>query len=176
MANVEFKSVDRGADRIKRELERAKNHFALIGIPSDAKRPVDEKGQDAGINMAELALIMEKGSPANNVPARPFMRKTRIRAQGRFAGLMKRMYQQILHGKGDAVQVLKKLGIAYEGEMRETFTKESFAPNAPITIHGGWMRNKVSGKPFKVDGKKSSRPLINTGRLRGSIMSKVVKK
>ena len=52
MANVEFKSVDRGASRIKRELERAKNHFALIGIPSDAKRPVDEKGQDAGINMA----------------------------------------------------------------------------------------------------------------------------
>ena len=103
MANVEFKIVDRGADRIKRELERAKNHFALIGIPSDAKRPVDEKGQDAGINMAELALIMEKGSPANKVTARPFMRKTRIRAQGRFASLMKKMYQQLLHGKGDAV-------------------------------------------------------------------------
>ena len=89
---------------------------------------------------------------------------------------MKKMYQQLLHGNGDAVQVLKKLGIAYEGEMRETFTTEAFAPNATITIQGGWMRNKVSGKPFKVDGKKSSRPLINTGRLRGSIMSKVVKK
>ena len=89
---------------------------------------------------------------------------------------MKKFYSQLLHGKGDAVQILKKLGIAYEGEMRETFTKEAFAPNAPITIHGGWMRNKKSGKPFKVKGKKSSRPLINTGRLRGSIMSKVVKK
>lgn len=176
MADVEFKSVDRGASRINRELERAKNYFALIGIPSDAKRPVKENGEDAGINMAELALIMEKGSPANKVPARPFMLKTRIRAQGKFAGLMKNMYRQILQGKGDAVQFLKKLGIAYEGEMRETFTKEAFAPNAPITIHGGWMRNKKSGKPFKVDGKKSSRPLIDSGRLRGSIMSKVVKK
>lgn len=176
VANVEFKSVDRGAARIKRELERAKNYFALIGIPSDAKCPVDEKGQEAGINMAELALIMEKGSPANKVPARPFMQKTRMRAEGRFAGLMKKFYSQLLRGKGDAVQMLKRLGAAYEGEMRETFTKEAFAQNAPITIHGGWMRNKKSGKPFKVKGKKSSRPLINTGRLRGSIMSKVVKK
>lgn len=175
MENVEFKSVDRGAARIKRELERAKNHFALIGIPSDAKRPVKENGDDAGINMAELALIMEKGSPANNVPARPFMLKTRIRAQGRFASLMKRMYRQLIRGKGDAVQMLKRLGAAYEGEMKGVFTKETFAPNSPITIHGGWMRNKVSGKPFKAEGKKSSRPLINTGRLRGSIVSKVVK-
>ena len=156
MANVEFKSVDRGADRIKRELERAKNHFALIGIPSDAKRPVNEKGQDSGINMAELALIMEKGSPANNVPARPFMLKTRIRAQGRFASLMKRMYQQLLHGKGNAVQVLKKLGIAYEGEMRETFTKEAFAPNSPITIHGGWMRSPSKLRARKVHARSST--------------------
>ena len=176
MANVEFKSVDRGAARIKRELERAKNHFALIGIPSDAKRPVDEKGHDTGINMAELALIMEKGSPANKVPARPFMQKTRMRAEGRFAGLMKKFYSQLLHGKGDAVQMLKRLGAAYESEMRETFTKEAFAPNAPITIYGGWMRNKKSGKPLNVMGKNSSRPLITHGRLRGSIMSKVVKK
>lgn len=108
MANVEFKSVDRGAARIKRELERAKNHFALIGIPGDAKRPVDENGQDAGINMAELALIMEKGSPANKVPARPFMRKTRIRAQGRFASLMKNMYRQLLHGKGGRCSSFEK--------------------------------------------------------------------
>lgn len=176
MADVEFKSVDRGAARIKRELERAKKHVALIGIPSTAKSPVNAKGQSAGINMAELALIMEKGSPVNKVPARPFMKKTRLRAQGKFASLMKKLYQQLLHGKGDAVQALKKLGIAYEGEMKETFTKETFAPNAPITIHGGWMRNKVSGKPFKVEGKGSSRPLIGiSGRLRGSIMSKVVR-
>lgn len=175
MADAEFKRVDRGADRIRRELERAKSHFALVGIPSTAKSPVNAKGQAAGINMAELALIMEKGSPANKVPARPFMLKTRIRAQGRFATLMKKLYQQLLQGKGDAVQILKKLGIAYESEMKETFTKEAFAPNAPITIHGGWMRNKISGKPFKVKGKGSSRPLINTGRLRGEIKSKVVR-
>lgn len=176
VANVEFKSVDRGASRINQEIERAKKHVALIGIPSDAKPPVNEKGKPVGINMAELALIMEKGSPVNGIPPRPFMQKTRMRAEGRFAGLMKKFYYQLLRGKGDAVQMLKRLGAAYEGEMKGVFTKETFAPNSPITINGGWMRNKVSGKPFKVKGKKSSRPLIDTGRLRGSIMSKVVKK
>lgn len=175
MASVSFKSVDRGASRIKQELERAKKHVALIGIPSTAKPPVNAKGKPVGINMAELALIMEKGSPVNGIPPRPFMQKTRLRAEGRFAELMKKLYNQILHGKSDAVKMLKRLGAAYEGEMKGVFTKETFAPNAPITIHGGWMRNKVSGKPFKAEGKKSSRPLINTGRLRGSIVSKVVR-
>lgn len=175
MANVSFKIVDHGAARIKQELERAKKHVALIGIPSTAKPPVNAKGKPVGINMAELALIMEKGSPVNGIPPRPFMKKTRLRAEGRFAELMKKLYNQILHGKGDAVKMLKRLGAAYEGEMKGVFTKETFAPNAPITIHGGWMRNKISGKPFKAEGKKSSRPLINTGRLRGSIVSKVVR-
>jgi hypothetical protein len=38
------------------------------------------------------------------------------------------------------------------------------------------MRNHVSGKPFKIEGKKSSRPLIGiSGLLRQSIKSKVAK-
>ena len=59
--------------------------------------------------------------------------------------------------------------------MKQTFTSETFAPNAPITINGGWMRNKVNRKAFKVKGKKSTRPLIDEGRLRDSIIHKVAR-
>ena len=90
---------------------------------------------------------------------------------------------QETHNKADKIAAKYRVkrqdtwanGERYEGEMKQTFTKETFAPNAPITINGGWMRNKVNGKVFKVKGKGSSRPLVDEGRLRGSIIHKVAK-
>ena len=38
-----------------------------------------------------------------------------------------------------------------------------------ITVEGGWMWNGIAHKPFKVKGKGSSTPLIDTGSLRSSI-------
>lgn len=175
MADVKFKSIDRGALRIKRELRVAAGKVALVGIPGDADPPVNEDGKPAEINMAQLAYIMEKGSAVNKIPARPFMRATRDRSETKVARLARSLYKAILKGNAGAVKALLKLGEAYQGEMKLTFTKETFAPNAPITINGGWMRNKVNGKVFKVKGKGSSRPLIDEGRLRGSIIYKVAK-
>lgn len=174
MADVSFKKVDRGKSRIERELKIAAEKVALVGIPGTAKMP--REGSSGTVdNMAELAFIMEKGSTVNKIPARPFMRQTRVKATGRFQKLLRSYYQAILSGTLGATKALSRLGEAYEGEMKEIFTAGSFAPNAPITIHGGWMRNKVSGKIFKVKGKESSRPLIDTGRLRQSIIHKIAK-
>lgn len=169
MADVKFKVKDLGKARIKRELKSTATHYALVGIPG---------GNVAGssITLAEVALILEKGSLQMHIPPRPFMKQTREKAsRGRFVKLMRALYKKVVEGSQDAVQALKDLGLAYEGELKAIFTRGNFAPNAPITINGGWMRNRISGKPFKVKGKKSSRPLIDTGRLRQSITSKVVK-
>ena len=38
-------------------------------------------------------------------------------------------------------------------------------PNAPITVSGGWMWNRVAHKPFHVSGKGTNRPLYDTGSL-----------
>lgn len=153
----------------------AAKKVALVGVPNNAERPLDENDKPAEISMAELAFIMEKGSEVNKIPPRPFMKRTRERAENKIAKFARSLYSAILHGKAGANKSLKRLGEAYELEMKATFTQETFAPNAPITINGGWMRNKVSGKAFKVEGKKSTRPLIHDGRLRQSIINKVVK-
>lgn len=175
MADVKFKSIDRGALRIKRELLVAAGKVALVGIPGDADPPVDENNKPAEISMAQLAFIMEKGSAVNKIPPRPFMCATRERSENKVARLARSLYKAILKGNASANKSLLKLGESYEGEMKNTFTREAFAPNAPITINGGWMRNKVNGKIFKVKGKQSSHPLIDGGRLRGSIIHKVAK-
>lgn len=175
MSGASFKTIDRGKARIQKQLELAAKHVALVGVPHNAEQPLKDDGTPAGINMASLAFIMEKGSEVNKIPARPFMQRTRQRAKGAFQKLLRKYYQAIFNGKLGALKALKNLGEAYEGAMKETFVVETFAPNSPITIHGGWMRNKVSGKVFKVEPKKSSRPLINNGRLRQSIIHKVAK-
>lgn len=159
-ASVTFESKDLGKARIKKDLRGLNSYAALVGIPSTAPRPVDKKTKKPlAINMASLALIHERGSAANNIPARPFMKQTRQRAEGRFARLLRRLYKQVVDGKVRPFDGLSKLGMAYEGEMKNTFTTGSFTPNKPATIKR----------------KGSSRPLIDTGHLRQSITSKVVK-
>lgn len=159
-ASVTFESKDLGKARIKKDVRGLNSYAALVGIPSTAPRPVDKKTKKPlAINMASLALIHERGSAANNIPARPFMKQTRQRAEGRFSRLLRRLYKQVVDGKVRPFDGLSKLGMAYEGEMKNTFTTGSFTPNKPATIKR----------------KGSSRPLIDTGHLRQSITSKVVK-
>ena len=170
--SVSFKTKDLGKAKIERELRAARKIVALVGIPSDAKRHED----NPNIGLAEIAFIMEKGSAVNNIPARPFMHQTRERNEKRVLGLSKKLLKNLSNGSTTAMDAIKKLGGAYELAMKEIFTKGSFEGNAQITIDGGWMRNHVSGKPFYVEGKKSSHPLEGkTGILRQSIKFKVAK-
>lgn len=159
-ASVTFESKDLGKSKIKKDLRGLNSYAAMVGIPSTAPRPVDkETKKPLAINMATLALIHERGSAANNIPARPFMKQTRQRAEGRFARLLRRLYKQVVNGKVNPQNGLAKLGVSYEGEMKNTFIVGQFVPNKPATVKR----------------KGSSRPLIDTGHLRQSIISKVVK-
>ena len=170
--SVSFVTKDLGKAKIERELKAAKKLVALVGIPSDAKRHED----NPDIGLAAIGYILEKGSPVNHLKPRPWMQQTRQRNEKRMMGLSKKLLKAISNGSSTAMDAIKKLGGAYELAMKEIFTKGSFEPNAKITIEGGWMRNHVSGKPFYVEGKKSSHPLEGkTGLLRQSIKFKVAK-
>ena len=168
--SVKFETKDLGKAKIERELKAAKKLVALVGIPSDSKQHAD-----SNIGLAAIGYILEKGSEVNHLKPRPWMKQTRQRNEKRMMGLSKKLLKALSNGSTTAMDAIKKLGGAYELAMKEIFTKGSFEGNAQITIDGGWMRNHVSGKPFYVEGKKSSRPLIDTSLLRQSIKSKVAK-
>lgn len=168
--SVKFETKDLGKAKIERELKAAKKLMALVGIPSDSKQHAD-----SNIGLAAIGYILEKGSEVNHLKPRPWMKQTRQRNEKRMMGLSKKLLKALSNGSTTAMDAIKKLGGAYELAMKKIFTKGSFEGNAQITIEGGWMRNHVSGKPFYVEGKKSSRPLIDTSLLRQSIKSKVAK-
>lgn len=169
--SVKFETKDLGKAKIERELKAAKKLVALVGIPSDSKQH-----EDANIGLAAIGYILEKGSDVNHLKPRPWMKQTRQRNEKRMMGLSRKLLKAISNGSTTALDAIKKLGGTYELAMKEIFTKGSFEGNAQITIDGGWMRNHVSGKPFYVEGKKSSHPLEGkTGLLRQSIKFKVAK-
>lgn len=168
--SVKFETKDMGKAKIERELKAAKKLVALVGIPSDSKQHAD-----SNIGLAAIGYILEKGSEVNHLKPRPWMKQTRQRNEKRMMGLSKKLLKALSNGSTTAMDAIKKLGGTYEQAMKEIFTKGSFEKNAQITVEGGWMRNHVSGKPFKVEGKKSTRPLIDTSLLRQSIKFKVAK-
>ena len=168
--SVKFETKDLGKAKIERELKAAKKLVALVGIPSDSKQPAG-----SNIGLAAIGYILEKGSDVNHLKPRPWMKQTRQRNEKHMMGLSKKLLKALSNGSTTAIDAIKKLGGAYELAMKDIFTKGSFEGNAQITIDGGWMRNHVSGKPFYVNGKKSTRPLIDKSLLRQSIKFKVAK-
>ena len=96
MADIKFKTIDRGANRIRRELKIAAAKVALVGIPGNANPPLNEEGKPAEISMAQLAFIMEKGSDVNKIPARPFMERTRQRCEDDVAKFSRKLYSSSL--------------------------------------------------------------------------------
>lgn len=158
LTDVSTSSKDRGKKRIAARLKNLSKMKAHVGVPGGATPPVDADGKPLGISMAELAYIHEKGSLANKLPSRPLMRQTKTRVEKKFVRLLANGYKRVIKG-ADAESILRMIGVAYEGEIKRSFVVETFVANTEAT-------KKRKG---------SSRPLIDTGALRQSITSKVVK-
>jgi len=137
-----------------------------VGIP--------EKNAENGkaMNNVQLAYLHSQGSPVNNMPARPFIEPAieQEKVLEKITDCFGQAFEAALTGDlGLAKNCIEKAGIYGSNAVKEYMGSGALAPNAPITVSGGWMRNKVSGKPFKVTGKGSTAPLIDTGSLRSAV-------
>lgn len=122
---------------------------------------------------AELMYIHTNGSPLMHIPPRPVLQPA---VEAYKPQINKKLIEAFEAYKKDEVlgdQKLEEVGIFVSDRCRRWFVdpRNGWAPNAPITLEGGWMRNHKNGKPFyiKGKGKKKNRPLIDTGALRRSI-------
>lgn len=135
--------------------------------------------QQDGISLASIGAVQELGSVVNNIPRRSFIKEP----------LLAHLSEKIKRQKEKLKQYLfidKRLDEAYNlmGNTAVDIIIRSFrnkndgkwVPNAPITINGGWMKNKKTGKLIKIKGKDKDNPLIDTGRLRRSITYELIDK
>ena len=151
-------------DNIKK-LMRSLNHLELksvyVGIPAEkTERDAGDDGDDGPMNNATLGYIHEHGSPAANIPARPFMEPgikdgaPLIEKYLRQAGSL-----QIKGATQDKVdRQLHLAGLAAQNAVRAVINAGVPPPLADSTLAARKRR-----------GFKGEKSLIVTGQLRNAI-------
>lgn len=147
---------DRVPDVLKALQAMAKKEV-LIGIPEEeSSRPGET------ISNAELGYIHEFGSPASNIPARPFLIPGVEQAQKGAAAILKEGAQETLSTNKPIDESLDRAGVLASNSVKRQFTSPT----------NGWPPDS----PATIARKGSDRPLIDTAELRRSVTHVVVKK
>lgn len=113
--------------------------------------------EDDGTDVCDVAAWNELGTV--NMPSRPFLRKSVDENEGKINSFLQSKKDDLVNGVS-VEQVLKEIGIFQKDLIQEKITEGSFAPNAESTVRK----------------KGSSKPLIDTGRMRQSVNYEIKKK
>ena len=131
--------------------------------------PPENDSHSGPFSASQLLALHESGCPLNHMPARPVMVPALSDPETRQAmsDALLSSLTAALSGNLPAVQAgLDQAGQLGANALKNYITSGGhLAPNAPITLSGGWMRNRKSGKPVHISGKSGALPLYDTGQL-----------
>lgn len=147
-------TVDRVEEFLK-SINELTRQQVLVGIPQSTS------GRSGSpIDNAALGYIHENGSPAKNIPARPFLYPTVNRLQDQAVGMLKKAAELSLDNKpAQAQNTLEALGMMAATAVKNAIVAgEGFQPLADATIAARQRR-----------GNMSTKPLIDTAQLLGAI-------
>ena len=133
----------------------------LVGVPKDHNvRKEEEADEEAPPNNAMIAFLMDKGSPANNIPARPFMEPGIAKVKGKLSETLAKAAKATLSNGSSAVEsYLNRAGLIAQSSIRGTINDgKDFTPLSEGTLRARRAR-----------GRTGTKPLIDTGQLRNSI-------
>ena len=107
----------------------------LVGIPSETALRKPEPGEPPNVNNAMLGFIHQNGSPARNIPARPFLPEGVSDAQKEIADVLESAARATLAGRGSSTDTaLHKVGLIAQAAVRKRITDGPFVPLAPKTL------------------------------------------
>lgn len=159
MARV--RDIDRGYRRALRALiGMANGRHAVAGIRGEAgahREPPEEGETSEPLTLVEIGAVQEFGTRDGHIPSRSYIRSTFDRQQDRYVRMLAAATPRILDGETTLDQELELLGVRCAADIQRTIGVLRDPPLAQRTI----------------DEKGSSKPLIDTGRLRQSIDSEL---
>lgn len=154
--NIETKS---NTAQFRKALEVLLKKEVLVGIPASNAARDPEPGETTAATNALIGYIMEYGSPAQNIPARPFLHPGIANAKDDISAHMKKAAQFALSGKNDKIeQELEKVGLIAQVSVQKKITEGPFEPLKPSTLAARRAR-----------GRTGTTPLLDTGQLRRAI-------
>lgn len=123
----------------------------LVGVPEGENR-------DGGMSNAEIGYLLETGSPAMNLPARPHLALGVEEVQEVIADKLTWAVDAALTGNSKRMYFyLESAGMKATMSVKRVINSGDFAPLAPLTI-----------KERKSRGRKSEKPLVDTAQYRNS--------
>lgn len=137
--------------RIKKELKLIDGSYTKVGLQHDGK---EYPGKDKLVS--QIGFDNEHGVHGKKgwkIPPRPFMSTSFDESKHKIEALTKKEYNKVIAGEISVKRALALVGEWMVGVVKTKITNIKEPPNAPFTIHK----------------KKSSNPLIDTGRMRASI-------
>lgn len=137
--------------KFKKMLQQLKELEVRVGFQAG------EATEEDGTDVCDVAIYNEFGT--DHIPERPFLRNSVDNNKSKINSFLKNTKKDLVSGK-PAEQVLKEIGIFQKDLIQQEIGHGSFEPNAESTI-------KKKG---------SSKPLIDTGRMRQSVNYVVQKK
>jgi hypothetical protein len=146
---VTVTDTDNGFRRQMQALRELASAHVVVGIREEAGR-YEGDGDDGPATVAQVAAFNEFGL---GVPERSFLRATFDGKRKELEAAAMAEVRGVLEGRQDVTKALSRLGLRAAADVQATITELREPPNAPATI-------KKKG---------SSKPLIDTGRLRASV-------
>jgi hypothetical protein len=138
---------------LAKALEDLAKKRVLVGVPAD------KSFRDGEINNAQLAYIHDKGSPAQNIPARPFLGPGIEEGLPAITTQLKKTAQAAFDGEVDGVEKgLHSTGLVAADAVKRKLVDGPFAPLKPATLAARKHKGFFGTSPLNV-----------TGQLRGAV-------
>ena len=147
MLKVEFdiKDVKKLCDKLKKQLKTVKG--ARAGY-------IKDKAYPNGFSLIKNALVQEYGN--DKIPSRPFLRRS-LKDAKKWTQYINEMFEP--ENELSLEQIAGQIGLMMKKSIQDSIDSDIPPPNSPETIKR----------------KKSSHTLIDTGTLRNSVQSEVIR-
>lgn len=144
---MDVKRTIDNSDRLQQRIDALTKQEVLVGIPAEkTPRPGEP------VTNASLAYIHEFGSPARNIPERPFLRPGVRNAREQIAALMEQGAKDVLAGTGrTASQTLHAVGMAARNSVVKAITEPdpAFVPLKAATVRARLRRTQAGRRKIK---------------------------
>lgn len=170
-------------EKIHEALEKLASVEVLVGVPESEAARQDE----ANITNAGIGYLAEFGSPANNLPERPWLIPTIREHKVALSGMMVRIANQVMAGRLSAEgahKAMDAVGITAVSHIKKKIQAGLQPPLSPVTLMrraargdegAAWEISWRAAGVTMLDG-LLAKPYIDTGNFLASIKHVVVKR
>lgn len=140
-------------------MEALVSQQVLVGIPESKTVRRPDPDEPSNMTNAAIGYVMEHGSPAQNIPARPFLGPGVAASAKVLGNWLENTARKALAGDLSAVERgLHSTGLAAQAAVRGKITAGPFEPLSPRTI-----------KKRRAKGRTGTKPLIDTSQMRNAV-------